>query len=131
MYNEFPEYNDDIWHKYDNPIENKKSLNKWNTFPPTTCQVLSSLNSNEFLNFIQKRTGVENIFSDSGLNGAGWHIHNRGGMLNAHLDYNLHPKLGLQRKYNLIIYLEKDWKKEWGGGLAFGVIMIKPQDLEN
>ena len=45
----------------------------------------------EFLNFIQKRTSVENIFSDSGLNGAGWHIHNRGGMLNVHLDYNLHP----------------------------------------
>ncbi len=113
---EFPEFNDDIWHKYDNPIENKKLLNNWNAFPPLTYRVLSSLNSNEFLNFIQERTGVKDIFSDSGLNGAGWHIHNRGGKLNVHLDYSLHPKLGLQRKYNLIIFLEKDWKKEWGGG---------------
>ena len=50
--------------------------------------------------------------------GGGWHIHKNGGILNPHLDYSLHPKLRLQRKLNLIIYLSKEWDETWGGGLG-------------
>ena len=39
--------------------------------------------------------------------------------MNVHLDYSIHPKLKLQRKLNLIIYLEEDWNTEWGGNLEF------------
>ena len=44
-------------------------------------------------------------------------MHSRGGKLNIHLDYNINPKLNLQRKLNLIIYLTEDWDTSWGGGL--------------
>ena len=37
--------------------------------------------------------------------------------MNVHLDYSIHPKLKLQRKLNLIIYLEENWNLEWGGNL--------------
>ena len=60
--------------------------------------------------------------SDAGLNGGGWHIHSRGGKLNTHLDYSLHPKLNLQRKLNIIVYLNSEWKSEWEGILAYGVM---------
>ena len=56
---------------------------------------------------------------DIGLNGGGWHIHKTGGKLNMHLDYSIHPKLNLQRKLNLIIYLNSKWKEKWGGSLGF------------
>ena len=59
------------------------------------------------------------LYSDIGLNGGGWHIHKKGGKLNQHLDYSLHPKLGLERKLNIIIYLNSNWKKEWKGNLGF------------
>ena len=59
------------------------------------------------------------LFADSGLNGGGWHIHKQGGKLNTHLDYSLHPKLKLERKLNLIVYLNPDWNAEWGGALGF------------
>lgn len=58
------------------------------------------------------------LYSDNGLNGGGWHTHKRGGKLNTHLDYSLHPKLGLQRKPNIIIYMNPNWKEEWGGALG-------------
>ena len=54
---------------------------------------------------------------DFGLHGGGWHCHGEGGNLNMHLDYNIHPKLGMQRKLNIIIYLVKDWDTSYGGGL--------------
>jgi hypothetical protein len=37
--------------------------------------------------------------------------------LNVHVDYNIHPKLQLQRHYNLIVYITPNWQPEWGGGL--------------
>jgi hypothetical protein len=62
-------------------------------------------------------TGIEKLYPDYGLHGGGCHIHSRNGKLNVHRDYSLHPKLGLQRKLNLIVYLTKDWDISWGGQL--------------
>ena len=116
---EFPAFESDVWHKYNNEIEVKKVCNDWNAFPKLTYQVFNFLNSNEFIELLSVNILDKNkLFSDVGLNGGGWHIHKRGGKLNTHLDYSLHPKLGLQRKLNIIIYLNSKWEKEWDGKLG-------------
>lgn len=99
---------------YDNEIELKKTCNIWDKFLENTYKLLFALNSTEIVNIISYATGV-NLYPDFGLHGGGQHIHPPGGKLNPHLDYNLHPKIGLQRKINLLIYLTPDWKSEWGG----------------
>lgn len=114
---EFLDYDDPKWYCYKNPLENKKSNNNWYDFPPETYKTFSFLNSNEFIKFLSDKTGIEKLYPDLGLHGGGWHIHSRGGKLNVHLDYSIHPKSGLQRKLNLIVYLTEEWKSEWGGGL--------------
>lgn len=114
---EFPEYNSDIWYCYNNPLENKKTCNNWYQFGPETYKTLTMLNSKEFIKQLQKITGISKLYPDIGLHGGGLHIHGTGGKLNVHLDYSIHPKLKLQRKLNLIIYLEEDWNPEWGGNL--------------
>lgn len=116
--NDFPEFDDPIWHQYDNPIEIKKVSNLWNIFPPTTYEVFSDLNSPDFVSYLSDISGIDPLYADNGLNGGGWHMLNNGGKLNPHLDYSMHPKLPLQRKINLIVYLNKNWKEGWGGELG-------------
>lgn len=114
---EFPDYDSDIWFCYNNPLENKKTCNNWYYFGSETYKTLLFLNSEEFIRQLQKITGIKKLYSDNGLHGAGLHIHERGGKLNVHLDYSIHPKLKLQRKLNLIIYLSEEWEGQWGGSL--------------
>ena len=46
------------------------------------------------------------------------HALKRGGKLDMHLDYSIHPHLKLERRLNLIVYLNSGWKEEYGGHLA-------------
>ncbi len=34
-----------------------------------------------------------------------------------HADFNVHPKLKLDRRLNMLIYLNKDWREDYGGHL--------------
>ena len=66
---------------------------------------------------MQELMGIEKLYPDYGLHGGGYHIHKKGGKLNLHKDYSIHPKLKLRRRLNLIIFLSQDWNPEWGGAL--------------
>ena len=116
--NEFPDYNDEqLWAIYNNPIEKKKLTPNWGLFPPTTYCAFTLMNTPEFVEKVKKITGIPNLVADYGMHGGGWHVHTRGGKLNIHKDYSIHPKLGMERRINIIIYLSPDWNEEWGGGL--------------
>ena len=77
------------------------------------------LNSDSFVTELETALDYPSkLFSDPGLNGGGWHVHKSGGKLNTHLDYSMHPKLPLQRRLNLIVYLNSNWNSRWGGALG-------------
>jgi Rps23 Pro-64 3,4-dihydroxylase Tpa1-like proline 4-hydroxylase len=40
-----------------------------------------------------------------------------GGFLKVHVDFNRHPLLNLDRRLNLLVYLNEDWRDEYGGHL--------------
>ena len=110
------ESSEDVVH-YQGWIAEKKTCNIWNRFPALTYKTFSNLLSVGFVNHLSTITGVTPLYPDIGLHGGGWHMHQSGGNLALHLDYSIHPKLNLQRKLNLIIYLEEDYDPAWGGGL--------------
>lgn len=114
---EFPDYHSNEWFHYDNPLEEKKALNDWNTFPYHTYQLFRYLVSPDFVTMLSDLVGTK-LFADPGLHGGGWHIHCGGGNLNPHLDYSIHPKCSLQRKINIIIYLSREFQPEFGGELG-------------
>ncbi|MBX2840703.1 MAG: 2OG-Fe(II) oxygenase [Flammeovirgaceae bacterium] len=60
----------------------------------------------------------ENIFIDQKFYGGGIHQGKTGSFLDMHADFNYHPlEPKWFRNLNLLLYLNKDWKKEYGGEL--------------
>ncbi len=112
---EFIPYDSDMWFFYKNPIENKKALNDWNVFPQTTYKAFAELQGDKILNILSNAVG-KRLYVDPGLHGGGWHIHGVGGNLNPHLDYSIHPKMGLQRKLNIIVYMSQELQPDLHGG---------------
>lgn len=121
---EFPNIDDANLFNYSNPLEKKSALNDWNKFPNTTYKLFEYLCSEPIVRQLGAILGMK-LFPDFGLHGGGWHMHPDGGKLNPHLDYSIHPKLGLQRKINLIIYLSQNWEPEFGG--HFGLWSNDPE----
>ena len=59
----------------------------------------------------------EKLIIDEKLNGGGLHEIKKGGLLKIHSDFNRHPILNLDRRLNVLVYLNKDWKEDYGGHL--------------
>jgi len=114
---DFPAEKHWSWTRYNNALEVKLACNRYDIFGAVTYKAIQYLHSEEWLGIL---SAFDNqwLELDPGLHGGGLHMHGRGGKLNPHLDYELHPKLGLARYMNLIVYLS-DWRPEWGGHLGF------------
>jgi len=84
---------------------------------PFTRHLLNELNSQAFLVFLRAMTGIKGLVADPYYVGGGLHETRRGGLLGVHADFNMHPKMKLQRRINLLIYLNEDWDDAYGGHL--------------
>lgn len=117
--NEFPDLSKlQESQKYNVKNEIKFSNKNYNEFPQTIKYFIDFLNSNTFLNFLQNVTSIkEKLHSDPHLEGGGLHEIKKGGVLKVHTDFNRHPFLNLDRRVNVLIYLNKNWKKTYGGHL--------------
>ncbi|MDA8886160.1 2OG-Fe(II) oxygenase [Bacteroidia bacterium] len=112
---EFPELGDKNDIQYKNPNEIKLASRGEQKFGPKTKVLMHFLNSEPFLNFLSELSGINNLIADPYFEGGGCHQIKPGGMLKIHADFNKHRTLGLDRRLNFLIYLNKYWKDEYGG----------------
>ena len=86
--------------------------------PNEVINLIRYFNSQIFLSNLQTLTGIkEKLLSDPYLWGGGIHRIKRGGFLKIHSDTNFHPDFNLDRRLNLLLYLNKNWSNEYGGDL--------------
>jgi Rps23 Pro-64 3,4-dihydroxylase Tpa1-like proline 4-hydroxylase len=79
------------------------------------------LNSQKFISYLEELTGIKNLITnETKLLGAGIHRIKTGGFLNLHTDFNsYHNHYGkLDRRINLLIYMNPEWKEEYRGSLC-------------
>lgn len=114
---EFPKPDAIRWQRFDNANEIKLASSTEASFGPLTRLFLYHLNSITFLEFLSRVTGIDNLIADPRFEGGGLHQIVRGGKLGVHADFNKHGVYDLDRRLNLLLYLNKNWREEYGGHL--------------
>ena len=113
----FPRADEIEWRRFDSPTEKKLGYWHESALHPDLQLFLYEMNSPPVLQFLQALTGIEGLIPDPYFGCAGPHQILPGGFLKVHVDFNRHPLLRLDRRLNLLIYLNQDWREEYGGHL--------------
>jgi Rps23 Pro-64 3,4-dihydroxylase Tpa1-like proline 4-hydroxylase len=115
---EFPALDPTQWNNFLHTNERKFSNTDPETWGPTLQAILEQLNAPRFVEFVSQLIGVEDLIPDPSLEGGGLHQSTRGGFLNIHADFTVHPhNRKWQRRANILVYLNDEWKPEYGGDL--------------
>ena len=80
-------------------------------------EVFQFFNSRPVLQFLEGLTGIKGLLPDPYFDGGGFHEISRGGRLGVHADFRINEKLSVQRRLNLLIYLNPIWQDDWMGQL--------------
>jgi Rps23 Pro-64 3,4-dihydroxylase Tpa1-like proline 4-hydroxylase len=119
VHEEFPDLSKlpiDLINNFNSKLENKFSSKGVFALSKNAFELISFLNSEFFLRYLQILTGIEDtLMSDPYLVGGGYHEIKRDGFLKIHADFNKHPNIDFKRRLNLLIYLNKNWQESWGG----------------
>lgn len=115
---DFPPVDAPVWFRFPSADQvNKLQLTEERHLPDSLRTAVHEFNSGQFLDQVERITGIKNLVPDPKLVGGGLHQISTGGRLDMHIDYSHHPGTGLCRRLNLIVYLNKDWREEYGGHL--------------
>jgi Rps23 Pro-64 3,4-dihydroxylase Tpa1-like proline 4-hydroxylase len=114
---EFPSPHQEDWRAFDSALERKLATKDDSMMGEVTRHLLAELNSASFIDFLWRLTGIEGLVPDPHFDGGGLHQIERGGHLKVHADFNRHPRTGLWRRLNVLLYLNKDWQEDYGGAL--------------
>ena len=82
---------------------------------PFYAQVYRFIASQNYLDFISQVTGIPDLLFDESLFGGGTHENLEGQDLDPHVDFNYLEDRMLHRRLNVLLYLNKEWEKSWGG----------------
>ena len=114
----FPDVSGQGWIHYLHVNEKKHGLNKMDRIPGFLQEVIQFFNSEEFVQALSELTGINGLKPDPSLEGGGLHQSQRGGFLNIHADFTVHPhKRNWRRRVNLLLYLNEGWQPEYKGDL--------------
>jgi len=120
----FPDSESSIWKTPQNLHTLRKSVTRQGEFKvkeylfnPQQRRVLMELNSSLFLRFLEILTGISGLIPDPYFAEASYAMSHQGGTLDIHADFSHHDHLKVERRLNILIYLNDGWQESWGGSL--------------
>jgi Rps23 Pro-64 3,4-dihydroxylase Tpa1-like proline 4-hydroxylase len=105
------------WTTYNTVNESKQVCSEASLFGPTAEIIVHALNSAPFVRFLERLTGIAGLIPDPHLHAAGYMKVSPGGFLGLHYDFATQRELKLDRRINVLLYLNRDWQSDWGGAL--------------
>ena len=113
----FPSFNPKHARDENGNIGRKATIDDIRKLGPTYKTLDTVIKSPVFLQWLGQVTGIDSLLYDPDYFGGGTHENRHGQDLDPHVDFNKHPLTGHHRRLNLIVYLNHEWNKEWGGNL--------------
>lgn len=95
---------------------------------PTYQEVYATISSAPFLQLVSRLSGIPDLILDPKLYGGGTHENLHGQELDPHVDFNYDESQQLHRRLNLIVYLNKGWREEWGGSIEIHSNPRRPKE---
>ena len=121
----FPKAPDPDSFSFDRNQERLKTSYHPDHLPPRLRALFYAFNSRPFIKVVENVTGIKQLIPDPYFLGGGFHETANGGHLSMHADFNHHKPLNLERRVNVLIYLNEDWKEEYGGQLELWTTDMK------
>jgi Rps23 Pro-64 3,4-dihydroxylase Tpa1-like proline 4-hydroxylase len=118
----FPDTSDDCWQRSNDEGIEIKARTDWQSefdIPDRLSGVVRILNSAPILRAMSEVLSIPKLMSDPYYSGGGLNVSERGGLLDVHVDGNYHDASGMNRRVNLLYYLNPNWEPAWGG--EFGI----------
>lgn len=103
--------------EYDREQERFKKEYKPDELSAQVRHLFYTFNSLPFIRVIENISGIKGLIPDPYFRGGGFHEISNGGHLSVHADFNHHVSMNLERRINLLIYLNEDWDDAYGGQL--------------
>lgn len=117
----FPSEKSTKWETTNDEDIEIKLRSKWQSefdVPENIIEVIRILNSSILLKTMGDRMKIKKLIPDPYFTGGGLNVTRRSGLLDVHVDGNYHDATSLNRRVNIIIYLNPKWKDTWGGELG-------------
>jgi Rps23 Pro-64 3,4-dihydroxylase Tpa1-like proline 4-hydroxylase len=117
-YKNFPDISDSSWEFANDKDIEIKYRSKWTSefdIPEGVIDVVRIMNGADFLRSVSEIFKIKKLVPDSYFTGGGLNVTKKGGLLDVHVDGNYHDATGLNRRLNALLYLNKNWTKNFGG----------------
>jgi hypothetical protein len=106
------------WITHDDELERGKRTNgDIGRFGLNAQRLLTEISRPFFLEFLSELTGIGALMPDPYFAAAGLFETNEGGYLDIHADFSINARTGLDRRCNVLIYLNHHWTDANGGQL--------------
>jgi hypothetical protein len=113
----FPAFDERLAVSEDGVVGNKAVNEKIMELGPAWRELDALVQDASFRELISDITGIPDLQYDPHYFGGGTHENRHGQGLDAHVDFNFHPITRQHRRLNLIVYLNEEWRDEWGGSI--------------
>ena len=122
---EFPRFDPQLARNEMGEIGGKAVNTRIREISPAYRELYDVIGGKPFLEMMSRISGIPDLILDPRMYGGGTHENLHGQELDPHVDFNYDEAQQLHRRLNVIVYLNKGWRPEWGGAIE---IHSNPRD---